>query len=56
MRPGKNTYFSVELPDAEAAVKLAKQIAERTVGPVIVADDDGNLIGSFSRTRPRLQS
>jgi hypothetical protein len=40
MRPGKHTYFSVELPDAEAAVTLAKQIAERTLGSVIVADDE----------------
>jgi hypothetical protein len=44
----KLTCFSLELPDAEAALTIAKQIATRTSGPVTVADEDGNSIRTVS--------
>jgi hypothetical protein len=44
----KRTYFSLELPDAGTALTIAKQIATRTSGPVTVADEDGNVIGTAS--------
>jgi hypothetical protein len=44
----RRTYFSLDLPDAEAALKLAEKICAHVAGPVTVADDQGNLIASLS--------
>lgn len=42
---GSHTYFSLELPEAAAALEMAQAIAKKAGRSVTLADEKGGIVG-----------